>query len=660
MRFAYCLIAALAAVMVLSLSGFAQNQPVNVANPGFEEGSKGWELPPNYSVDNTVAHSGGSSLKIVSTDPEVYQLAAQSLKFEPETMYKFSVWVKTQGVAGKDTGATICVEYWDEKGGYLGGSYPAGILGDNDWKLVEGDVSQMPPKTAKVNLTVYLRKGMTGTAWFDDIQIVPFYGEPFDCALIEPVYRGTMTEGSKNQNITVFSRVAQKFEGGYKVDRVRIKCSVVDGDKVLLVKSIKPVAGLNKITMNGSRLPVGKYKVISELVGPGNQVIKSMDLDFEKQSASVARPTVYIDEFGRTIRNGKPYFPFGFYFGPNPSKKGEYKEHIDRISDSPFNTIMPYGINVEDLETIREYLDYLDSKDVTILYSLKDILKDIAYYQENMLGLGDEKGQITGIVNAFKDHPAVLAWYLNDEAPIKYQDRLKERYKMVKSLDPNHPTWSVLCDPGTLSFYLETCDVLGTDPYPMNKRAITQVSDWTKATFDVGGGKRCIWQVPQVMDWNCYNYDKEFRAPTLDEMIVMSYLALIEGARGLVYYSYFDLQRDTRGFDYRWKDVMLMGKEVEKLIPAAMSLNKPAKVKVEADPEFIRYAAKADDNNDTFLMLANVHLTRAYVARISVPKGKKIEMLRHAEITDVTSQVKDGKLTVSIPGTQAATIIVRN
>ena len=193
----------------------------------------------------------------------------------------------------------------------------------------------------------------------------------------------------------------------------------------------------------------------------------------------------------------------------------------------------------------------------------------------------------------------------------------------------------------------------------MNRAPITTVTNWTKTTYRVGDGRRCVWMVPQVMDWNCYTYDKENRAPTMDEMIVMSYLSLIEGARGMIYYSYFDLQRDSMGFDKRWADVMVMGKEIEKLIPAALSLEKPERLGVDCNKDInVKYALKADDNKNTYVLLANVNKTKATVIKVSIPAGRRVEILRHANLSDVTSDVKSGKLTITLPPTQAASVIV--
>ena len=65
--------------------------------------------------------------------------------------------------------------------------------------------------------------------------------------------------------------------------------------------------------------------------------------------ADAPQPTVTIDRHNRTLVNGKPFFPLGWYFGPHPGD-ANYREHLDRIAASPFNTVMPYGINTGSVE----------------------------------------------------------------------------------------------------------------------------------------------------------------------------------------------------------------------------------------------------------------------------------------------------------------------
>jgi hypothetical protein len=92
------------------------------------------------------------------------------------------------------------------------------------------------------------------------------------------------------------------------------------------------------------------------------------------------------------------------------------------------------------------------------------------------------------------------------------------------------------------------------------------------------GGACAFWQVPQAFDWANYRKGEDpakYRAPTYDEVRTMTYLALINGAKGLIYYSFFDLRRDHLGFDARWRDVSRIGQEVRDLTPAILSVDPP-------------------------------------------------------------------------------------
>ncbi|HHX40006.1 MAG TPA: hypothetical protein GX715_08580, partial [Armatimonadetes bacterium] len=128
-RLATGLVVALLLLAAAPQARCAEEEPNLVTNPSFEEGNAGWTLPATYTVVDDVAHSGKRSLRVLNTDPDRYLLAAQPLELKPGMMYRFSAWVRAQGVQGNDTGATICVEWYGEKG-FIGGTYPGGIKGD--------------------------------------------------------------------------------------------------------------------------------------------------------------------------------------------------------------------------------------------------------------------------------------------------------------------------------------------------------------------------------------------------------------------------------------------------------------------------------------------------------------------------------------------------
>ena len=235
--------------------------------------------------------------------------------------------------------------------------------------------------------------------------------------------------------------------------------------------------------------------------------------------------TSYIDDNNRFILNGEPFFPLGLFVVQSLTDTSQ----VNEIAKSPFDTVMNYNINNGTDAQITNYLNQLQARNLKLIFSLK---KYIGH------GLGDIN-TITHKVNSFKDHPAIISWYMNDERGPEHLRELDDRYQKVRQLDDNHPVWSVHWNTHWLIQEAHTTDIVGVDPYPIDNKPITLVSKMADAANKAG---RPLWLVPQIFDWR--DYPGDFRAatgrpPTQEEMRAMTYLAVNHGARGLIYYSYF-------------------------------------------------------------------------------------------------------------------------
>src|SRR6476646_2774147 len=71
--------------------------PNLVVNPGFEDGTKGWNVGP-ATITSSQAHSGNNSLVYNNTDPNNYKLIIQNFKVVPGQVIHFSAWVKGQDI----------------------------------------------------------------------------------------------------------------------------------------------------------------------------------------------------------------------------------------------------------------------------------------------------------------------------------------------------------------------------------------------------------------------------------------------------------------------------------------------------------------------------------------------------------------------------------
>jgi len=328
-----------------------------------------------------------------------------------------------------------------------------------------------------------------------------------------------------------------------------------------------------------------------------------------------------IDEDGRAIVGGKPFLPVGLYLSDIS------KEDIGRLAASPFNCCMPYnstGLKLDPsvpgtVETIRGVLDGCNAKGLKIIFSIKDIFAGTKWETLEFGGARGEDAVVEKLVTAFRGHPALLAWYVNDELPTTMLDRLVARRRLVNRLDPWHPTWAVLYQYEELPAYGPTCDVLGVDPYPIRdakSRDMALVSQAMEAAQRAAGttSGMALWMVPQAFSWGSYDApDRKAmlarnRYPTEKELRAMVLLAALKGARGFVFYSYFDLFRPQTkpDFERRWAEICRVGKVLRGLEPWLLSAGPPKPVVMEPGKGKVEAASFTDSSGRRCVIVAGI------------------------------------------------------
>ncbi|MCC6442848.1 MAG: hypothetical protein IT210_05250 [Armatimonadetes bacterium] len=226
------------------------------------------------------------------------------------------------------------------------------------------------------------------------------------------------------------------------------------------------------------------------------------------------------------IVNGLPYFPFGFYSDRDPAASLAGEE-----APQGFTLLSPYqgsakGRSESDWESIRAYMDRAAALGMKVNYHLMGTAT---------LPPSEEKwALLKAEVEMFRDHPALLSWYISDEpdgqgiAPAL----LEESYRFIKNLDPYHPITIVLMSPSRVKDYLKCMDILMVDPYPIPNAPVTRVSEWADTMNRAANYRMPLWIVPQAFgggEWWA-------REPSAREERVMTYLALIHGATGIQYF----------------------------------------------------------------------------------------------------------------------------
>ncbi|MEN6547510.1 MAG: hypothetical protein ABFE07_15865 [Armatimonadia bacterium] len=590
-----------AVCLLLCLACLAADLPNLAQNPGFEAKAASG-LPEAWSGDTKVfshvttpAHTGQGALQFINMDASNYALCRQQLPLVPGKAYQASVWVKCEGVEGDDSGATLCLEWYTTDDKYLGGAYPGGIKGTRDWTQVKTVTGRVPATAAKCYVVCYLRKGMTGKAWWDDLEVKQWLEPALQTMLLKPNYRGIITPETKE---IVLAADLMLDDYDLKPAQVELQADLVSRQDTKTVRTVKltPRGTPATITMPADGLGVGKYQLQARLVTRADQKVIGTDAwRLEVPAEDLTKRAAYIDEHNRCIVNGKPFFPLGMYW--SSINEPDMKVY----SDSAFNCLMPYGF------PSQEQMDLAQSNNLKVIYTLKDIYSGTTWAPKGINTPEDERAFMETKTRQFREHPALLAWYLNDELSIDHMPSLEAHQEWMEDLDPNHPTWIVLYQVNQLHLYRKTFDVLGTDPYPIPSKPAREAANYTIRSRESTMGSRPIWQVPQAMNWACYRKTEEekkgLRMPTLDELRSMSWQCITEGATGLIYYSWFDLKKIPADFDRDWANTKQVAAEIKQYLPVLLSIEEPAKVTANKQ-EWLHWTTRKL-GNATYLFAVN-------------------------------------------------------
>lgn len=156
---------------------------------------------------------------------------------------------------------------------------------------------------------------------------------------------------------------------------------------------------------------------------------------FTAQSQMLGKTEVVKTESGyQLLRNGKPYFVKGAGGSIFP----------DRIAGYGGNSIRTWGTR-----DAKKVLDSAHKHGLTVLMGLDVARERHGFNYDDTAAVRKQFEKIKAEVMKYKDHPAILAWGIGNELNLQYKnpkvwDAVNEISKMIHSLDPNHPTCTVL------------------------------------------------------------------------------------------------------------------------------------------------------------------------------------------------------------------------
>lgn len=329
--------------------------------------------------------------------------------------------------------------------------------------------------------------------------------------------------------------------------------------------------------------------------------------------------------------DGKPVFTIGFTSIPRPdartpSGKPAFEELRDAgalmLRTGPMQRIDgPRGPSWNDdwIDRERRYMDAAARAGMYCMPWLQE-LAELGPDQP------EQEEQLRRVIRTFREHPGMGIWKGDDEPQWARQsvDPLVRVYGVIKHEDPNHPVWIVQAPRGTvdeLRAYNPTYDIGGVDLYPIGYPPgrhlaegatnchMSMIGDYTKKMLQVVDHKKPIWLTLQISWSGVANPGKTLRFPTFPEQRFMTYQAIINGARGLVYFgggftSTLPDQDKPYGWNWtHWRRVLRpVIEEIGDKSPLAAALCAPdAKLPVEAAGNDVELCVR-EVGDDVFIL----------------------------------------------------------
>jgi len=543
----------------------------------FETDEPQWQVPP-ASYDTSQAYTGRRSLSYQRSDPADYLILGHRLPAQAGRTYRVQAWVKAEGLAPGTTGGAVAVEGYTADDAWVSGGYSPQVRG-GEWTMVSASYTAKPNVT-EVQISLYLAKGMTGRIWFDDVTAAVLEPRSLRSELRTPSYRGWLVPGDHDE-VWIHSMIGLTSEQ-WSDHRLRVELRDTDGQ--VLQSQVAQLAATVDVRWPSTVVPVGRHTISVRLESTAGQVLREEDWPIEKLSEV---PKTYVDRHRRLIRNGEPFFPLGLYNSTVDAST------VADLAGTAFNTVLSYGA------LTQARLDLLEQHDLTGIFSLKDYYFDAPARPARIVTAEDEVPAILDTVAQFRDHPALLAWYLNDEKDITlYADRMAAHKDAVVTADPNHPIYgidyrNVGANAGD---YQRTMDIFGKDSYPVYGLPDDNIGQCTERARDASTAmpRQAMWHIPQAFGWGAFA-GRTGRFPTPVEFRNMTWQMITAGATGLVWYELYYMHRDP---DLSFAECMdiaaAVAAEVASLVPVLLSVEDAPEVTVPA-AEWLNHHVRAHD-----------------------------------------------------------------
>ena len=602
-----------------------QKTPVDIPlqNPGFEQGKTGWSQASFarfhglITIDRQTSREGNVSLKISSPRGNENPWLPQSVKgLRGGATYTFRAWVKGDGESVPSL-AALKIEFYNVMGENTSGHYARKqpVL-SGEWEQIEVR-AKADPDTTRAALLVRLFG--RGTVWFDDLEFVMVEAPP---AISLSPERQAVAAG-EGRSISLVAHLAEAWEKeelpplSFVViapgDSARLQpaCEIKRYDSRTFVASLKM-----------STMVTGGYRVECTMEGVEQAAVARVFVPVEKR-----KPNNLTDN-GVIVADGEPFFPIGLYH----VGQGDYA----KVAKRGFNCVQ--GAATRDLTVFGKSLDAALNAGLKV---------DVPLYADGKVT--DNLPVSLRKIERYRKHLAVLNWKIIDEPDLRHDiiDEAPGAYERLRAADPEHPLLLTVASPSGYEYWASFCDILQVDPYPLPSQPLTMVSDF------VSRARKALkpWQNLTAVLQAGWRTDP-LNQPSFAQARVMLYLALVNGAKGVFWYSYRDpgWRLSETPLWERFEDI---NKETASLARPIMLGAAPEGLKVEADGEGLQWMAR-ELGGKTYVLLVN---PGDKALKVTIAPGREVGSAPclHGK----AAEVEEGNVRLELGAVGADTVILR-
>ena len=278
------------------------------------------------------------------------------------------------------------------------------------------------------------------------------------------------------------------------------------------------------------------------------------------------------------------YGPLTYQLGPEPAAQLDYVAKMTEITPEHFAALGGDAPSPDGIEP-REALATLVTARQREARSIS-LMGDLAGWEAGMDAIWTALG-------APVPGPEKRITHSAERAEIMAKG-MREGYEHLRKLD-KHPVWMNHAPRNTVPQLAEfnlAADIVGCDIYPvpfegtghsdLAERTLSAVGAYTRR-MQAAAPKKPVWMVLQGFGWADLNKDatpeqrEKERRPTIAETRFMAYDAIVNGARGILYWGSAYIEQDSA----LWKDLLALGRELNQLAPVLSAKDSLTAPKVE-------------------------------------------------------------------------------